>query len=91
MKSFQKIWLAPGLISTVILVQVKHFDIRTGGVKCILRPESTPTLLLRDHLWSLLAGATTEAQWCPMACEVKKAFLGFDDVSNDRRAAVIFV
>ena len=26
-----------------------------------------------------------------MACEVKEAFLGFDDVSNDRRAAAIFV
>ena len=26
-----------------------------------------------------------------VACEVKEAFLGFDDVSNDRRAAAIFV
>jgi len=26
-----------------------------------------------------------------VACEVKEAFLGYDDVSNDRRAAVIFV
>ena len=25
-----------------------------------------------------------------VACEVKEAFLGFDDVSNDRRAAAIF-
>ena len=26
-----------------------------------------------------------------VACEVKEAFLGFDDVSNDRRAAAIFL
>jgi len=26
-----------------------------------------------------------------VACEVKEAFLGFDDMSNDRRAAAIFV
>ena len=25
-----------------------------------------------------------------VACEVKEAFMGFDDVSNDRRAAAIF-
>ena len=25
-----------------------------------------------------------------VACEVKEAFLGFDDVSNDRRATAIF-
>jgi len=25
-----------------------------------------------------------------VACEVKEAFLGFDGVSNDRRAAAIF-
>jgi len=25
-----------------------------------------------------------------VACEVKKAFLGFDDVSTDRRAPAIF-
>ena len=25
-----------------------------------------------------------------VACEVKEAFLGFDDVSNDRQAAVAF-
>ena len=25
-----------------------------------------------------------------VACKVKEAFLGFDDVSNDRRAAAIF-
>jgi len=25
-----------------------------------------------------------------VACEVKEAFLGFDDVSNDRRAAAIY-
>jgi len=25
-----------------------------------------------------------------VACEVKEAFLGFDDVSNDRRAAAVF-
>ena len=26
-----------------------------------------------------------------VACEAKEAFLGFDDVNNDRRAAAIFV
>jgi len=26
-----------------------------------------------------------------VTCEVKEAFLGFDDVSNDRRAAAAFV
>jgi len=25
-----------------------------------------------------------------VACEVKEAFLGFDDVSDDRRAAAVF-
>ena len=25
-----------------------------------------------------------------VACEVKEAFMGFDDLSNDRRAAAIF-
>ena len=38
---------------------------------------------------------TNKAQIChyvvsEVVCEVKEAFLGFDDVSNDRQAAAIF-